>query len=122
MFNPSPSLQDKADRAARAMTPPRSVCSAERAKTFRIEDYSDAAPAAEEKQLELRIEFGRTRLTPDDAAALRAGSVLSFDGALDEPVDLWVDGRRIGRGVVVVVGNRLGVRVTELAEGQETPS
>jgi flagellar motor switch protein FliN/FliY len=46
---------------------------------------------------------------------LTPGSVLELDKAVGEPVDIYVAGRLIAKGeVVVVLGERLGVRITEL--------
>ena len=69
-----------------------------------------------QQQVELRIELGRTRLQPDDAQQLRSGSVLSLDGAIGEPAAIYAADRLIGRGEIVVVNGKIGVRVTELTQ------
>jgi flagellar motor switch protein FliN len=74
---------------------------------------------ADPDQLDLQINYGRVQLSPDDAQGLRAGSVLSLDESLDAPVELRFGGRLVGRGNVVVVGGKIGVRVLELCKGQE---
>lgn len=66
------------------------------------------------KPLDVRIELGRTRLPPDDVRRLRNGSVVSLDGRIDEPVEIRVGGRLVGRGDVLVVDGKIGVRVSEL--------
>ena len=72
-------------------------------------------PVADDHEpLVLRIELGRTRLTPDEVCRLRTGSVVSFDGQIGEPAAIYAGERLIGRGEVVVVGGRIGVRVVEL--------
>jgi flagellar motor switch protein FliN len=68
------------------------------------------------EQLELWIELGRARLPPDDVQALRKGSVLRLGGLLDEPVAIFAGPRLIGRGQLVVVDGKIGVRVTEIVE------
>jgi flagellar motor switch protein FliN len=68
------------------------------------------------EQLDLRIELGRTRLEPDDVQTLRKGSVVVFDAPTDEPVAIFAGARLIGRGEVVVVDGKIGVRVVELTE------
>ena len=64
--------------------------------------------------MELRFEMGHAVLRPDDAGRLRGGSVVSLGQSADEPVTIFANDQRIGRGEVVVVGDKLGVRVTEL--------
>ena len=72
------------------------------------------ADASDQEQLDLRIELGRTRLQPDDVQKLRSGSVVSLDEPLDEPAAIYAGERLIGRGEIVVVDGKIGVRVTEL--------
>jgi len=70
--------------------------------------------ASGQQQVELRIELGRTRLQPDDLRELRSGSVVSLDGPLGEPAAIYAAGRLIGRGEIVVVDGKIGVRVVKL--------
>ncbi len=75
-----------------------------------------AATWDDDEQLDVRIELGRTRLPHDDVRRLRNGSVVSLDGRIDEPVDIRAGGRLIGRGDVMVLDGKIGVRVVELFE------
>jgi type III secretion protein Q len=47
---------------------------------------------------------------------LAPGVILPLDRPLEEAVDLVVNGKRIGRGGLVKVGNSLAVRVVRLNE------
>lgn len=67
----------------------------------------------------LRIELGRTRLCRHELPGLRTGAVVPLDKAAGDPVDVYADERLVARGEVVVVGNNLGVRVTEIVSGAE---
>jgi flagellar motor switch protein FliN len=69
-----------------------------------------------DKQLNLEIQLGHTRLAPDEASSLRNGSVVVLDEAIGEPVAIVVDSRPIGRGEIVVIDGKIGVRIVELAE------
>jgi flagellar motor switch protein FliN/FliY len=42
--------------------------------------------------------------------------VVRLDQPLGEPVDILVNGERVGRGEIVVVGDQFGVRVSELLD------
>ncbi len=71
---------------------------------------------SQQREIELQIELGRTRLQPDDVEQLRSGSVVLLDGPLGEPAAIYAAGRLIGRGEIVVINGKLGVRVTELQQ------
>ena len=60
------------------------------------------------------VELGRAELRLRDLARLGAGSVVRLDRLTGEPADLVVNGRPFARGEIVVVGDHLGLRVTEL--------
>jgi flagellar motor switch protein FliN len=70
----------------------------------------------DDKQLTLEIQLGHTRLTPDEASTLRKGSVVVLDEAVGEPVDVVANSQPIGRGEIVVVDGKIGVRIVELGD------
>jgi flagellar motor switch protein FliN/FliY len=62
------------------------------------------------------VRLGGTQMALRDVLALGAGSVVRLDQPLGEPVDILVNGERVGRGEIVVVGDQFGVRVSELLD------
>jgi flagellar motor switch protein FliN/FliY len=80
-----------------------------------------ASASDDDEQIVVRIELGRTRLPRDDVRRLRNGSVVSLDGRIDEPVDIRVGGRLIGRGDVMVLDGKISVRVVELFREEASP-
>lgn len=60
------------------------------------------------------IELGSTKMSLRDVLELGPGSVVKLDRPLGDPVDILVNGERVGRGEVVVVDDQFGLRVTEL--------
>lgn len=64
---------------------------------------------------QMRLELGRKWIPPDQAAALGVGTVVVLDCLVDGEVAVTVAGRALARGEPVVVGDRLGVRITETA-------
>lgn len=46
---------------------------------------------------------------------LREGEVLELEQDISQPVEIRVEGKLIGRGEIVVVGDRFGILITELA-------
>lgn len=64
--------------------------------------------------LDLKIELGRTRMHLDDILQLRKGSVVTLDKLAGDPVDIYVNGRLVARGEVLVLNDNFCVRVAEL--------
>lgn len=61
------------------------------------------------------VELGRVTVSAADVVNLRAGQVIELARAPGEPVDLVVDGKRIGKGELVEIDGELGVRILSLA-------
>ncbi len=64
--------------------------------------------------VEVVVELGRTRKTIRELAALDREDVIELDRASSEPLDLVVGGRVLARGEVVMVGDRMALRITEV--------
>lgn len=67
-----------------------------------------------EVELDLRVELGRTQMRLDEVLQLRSGSVVALDKLAGDPVDIFVNGRLIARGEVLVMNDNFCIRVTEL--------
>ena len=74
----------------------------------------------DEVPLQVEVRLGRALLTLGELLRLRPGAVVAPDRLVHEPAEVMVGGKVIARGQIVVVGNELGVRVTELALEQES--
>ena len=70
--------------------------------------------------LQVRIELGRTKMLVEDVLKLNADSVVELDKAAGDPVDIYVNGRRIARGEVLVLNENFCVRVSEIIEPLES--
>lgn len=68
-------------------------------------------------ELDLRIELGRTHMYLEDVLKLRKGSVVPLDKLAGDPVDIFVNGRLVARGEVLVLNDNFCVRVAELIAG-----
>ncbi len=64
--------------------------------------------------LDIKIELGRTRMNLDEILQLRRGSVVTLDKLAGDPVDVYVNGRLVARGEVLVLNDNFCVRVAEL--------
>jgi flagellar motor switch protein FliN len=65
-------------------------------------------------QINLSVEVGRIPLTVREVLSLGPGHVIELQRSASEPVEVHANGRCIGRGEIVVVGEQFGVRITEL--------
>jgi len=89
---------------------------------FRLRDFAGAPPSSERSTLELirdveldlKIELGRTHMPLEEVLKLRKGSVVPLDKLAGDPVDIYVNGRLIARGEVLVLNDNFCVRVAEL--------
>jgi flagellar motor switch protein FliN/FliY len=70
--------------------------------------------ALEEVELDLRIELGRTELLIEEVLQLREGTVVPLDKLAGDPVDIFVNGRLIARGEVLVLNDNFCVRIAEI--------
>lgn len=66
-------------------------------------------------EVELEAFVGGTRMTVAELAALKAESVVTLDAALNQAVELRLNGTIIARGQLVAVGDKFGVRLSEIA-------
>ena len=69
-------------------------------------------------ELDVRIELGRTRMLVADVLRLSSDAVVELDKAAGDPVDIYVNGRRIARGEVLVLNENFCVRVSEIVDPQ----
>jgi flagellar motor switch protein FliN/FliY len=65
-------------------------------------------------EVEVTLEIGRRRMKIEDVLRLGTGATVELNKAAGEPIDIYVNGQLLGRGEAVVVGDRYGVRITEL--------
>jgi len=94
---------------------------------FELKDLTGAAASGEKATLELlkdvdldlRIELGRTQMYLEDVLKLKRGSVVALDKLAGDPVDVFVNGRLVARGEVLVLNDNFCVRVTELLTGDD---
>ena len=64
--------------------------------------------------MQLTVELGRAKMNVKQVLELQQGAVLELDRIAGDAVDVYVNDHLIGRGDVVVVDDKFGVRITEL--------
>ncbi|MCA9053181.1 MAG: FliM/FliN family flagellar motor switch protein [Planctomycetaceae bacterium] len=60
------------------------------------------------------VELGRVEVPIGELLRLGEGSVIEFERAVDEPVEVFAQGVPLARGDVVTVNGRYAVRVTQI--------
>lgn len=63
----------------------------------------------------LEAYLGEARMTVAELTALKEESVVSLDAALNQAVELRLNGVAVARGELVAVGDSFAVRLTEIA-------
>ena len=64
----------------------------------------------------MTVEVGNTEIRIRDLLRLNEGSVVELDRLAGDPLDILVNGTMIAKGEVVMVGERFGVRFTEIVD------
>jgi flagellar motor switch protein FliN/FliY len=65
-------------------------------------------------ELDVVVRFGITTVPLRDVVRMGVGTMIELNRAVEEPVELLVNGRSLARGEVVVVDGYYGVRITEI--------
>lgn len=70
--------------------------------------------ALEELPIQLTIEVGRLKMTGKELLNLAPGNLLKLDTTPESGVDLVINGKKVGRGELIRLGETLGVRIISL--------
>jgi flagellar motor switch protein FliN/FliY len=109
---PPPASPKAADKIARVEVSP-----------FKLDEIDRGAKDGSEQtdvslildvDLNVRVELGRTRMYIEDVLRLREGSVVPLEKLAGDPVDIYVNGRLMARGEVLVLNDNFCVRVSEI--------
>lgn len=69
--------------------------------------------------MNVRIELGRTRMFVEDVLRLGDGAVVELDKLAGDPVDVFVNDRKVARGEVLVLNDNFCVRISEIIDLRE---
>ena len=89
-----------------------------------LDELTDDAPITQEEKKKLdtildipvtiSMEVGRSQISIRNLLQLNQGSVVELDRVAGEPLDVLVNGTLIAHGEVVVVNDKLGIRLTDV--------
>jgi len=69
--------------------------------------------------VQLTVELGRTKMPIKNLLQLAQGSVVELSSMAGEPLDVMINGFLIAQGEVVVVNDKLGIRLTDIITPSE---
>lgn len=64
--------------------------------------------------LNISVEVGRSKIKLKDLLKMGEGYVLELDKLAGEPLDLYVNSKLIAKGEAVMVGEKFGIRLTDV--------
>jgi len=70
-------------------------------------------------EVKLTVEVGNTEIKIKDLLRLNEGSVIELDRLAGDALDILANGTKIAKGEVVMVGEKFGIRFTEVATPEE---
>lgn len=69
--------------------------------------------------LEVKVEMGRTKLLVNEIIQFGQGTVIELHKLAGEPLDMYVEGRLVARGELVVINENFGFRITEIIKPED---
>lgn len=69
--------------------------------------------------LEFSVVLGKTKKVVRDVLSLSPGSVVELNKFAEEPLDVYVNGKLIAQGEVVVINENFGIRITNIISPTE---
>ncbi len=78
--------------------------------------YNDKLHFLKDLPMNIFIELGRTQMQIKDILELERGYVIELDKLASEPVDVFVNNKKIAEGEVVVIDKHFGIRITNLVD------
>ena len=69
--------------------------------------------------LDVSVELGKVKMIVNDLIRLGQGSVVDLEKPAGEPLDIYVNGKLVARGEVVVVDEKYGIRVIDVVSPAE---
>ena len=65
-------------------------------------------------ELNVSVVLGRTKMALKDIFELGKGSLIELDTYENQEVEIYVNGRKIGYGQIVIIDQNFGVRITNI--------
>lgn len=69
--------------------------------------------------LQVSVEVGRSKIRLRDLLNMGEGYVIELDKLAGEPLDLYVNSKLIAKGEAVMVGDKFGIRLTDVISASD---
>lgn len=70
--------------------------------------------------LNLVAQIGEVEKPMKEVLGIKVGQVVEFDKVVGEPMDVYIGGRLMCRGEIVVVNERYGIRISEVVRSDDS--
>lgn len=64
--------------------------------------------------LEIMVVLGKTSMSVSDLLKIGTGTVIELEKKVGEPVEVFINGRMVAKGEVVIVEDNIGITMTEI--------
>ncbi|AQP54588.1 flagellar motor switch phosphatase FliY [Vagococcus penaei] len=82
--------------------------------SHRVESSIDNLDLIMDVPLDFSVALGNTRMSIKEILTLGVGSVIELNKLTDEPLEVYVNGKLIAHGEVVVINENFGIRITKI--------
>ncbi len=89
------------------------VAGVEEAESFEAADLLKLE-AVYEVPIDISVVLGSTSMTISELLRVQKGKVIELNRKVGEAVDIYVNGRLVARGEVVIVEENIGITLTEI--------
>ncbi len=113
-LDPQPRRDDAHERSD-SLPPPRAATNQDAPSRLELDGLERVLSIP----LTLHVELGRKRMRISELLELGAGQVVTLDVAAGTPLMLYANGTLVAEGEAVVVGDRYGVRITQIVSPEE---
>ena len=110
-------MADETENQADDTTEPSKVADASSASTSKV--TAENLRVLENVEVQMTVEVGNTEIKIRDLLRLNEGAVIELDRLAGDPLDILVNGTMIAKGEIVMVGERFGVRFTEIVDPEK---
>ena len=72
--------------------------------------------ALNEVPLHLSAVLGKTKMTVEELLKCTQGTVIELEKQVNDPIEIYVNGKVIAKGEIVLVGDKIGITLTEIVK------
>ena len=94
-------------------------CKSEKSYMDKKNNVLETTGALNDVKVQVIAELGRTILNLGEVASFTEGTILELDKFAGEPVDLYANNVKVAYGEVVVIDEKFGIRITDIADEEK---